>query len=109
MNIATMTPAEKNAEIAKRCGWTKEPDADMWKNSHGVRLGAHHLPNYVGDLNAMRDAVAALGEQQRHDYAVILAMSKWPLGWTDWTDTLAVSEAAAAQRAEAFLEATSDP
>lgn len=66
-------------------------------------------PNYTEDLNAMRDAVATLGEQQRHDYAVILAMSKWPLGWTDWKDTIAVSEATAAQRAEAFLEATSNP
>lgn len=48
-----MTPNAIRIAMAELGGWTKEPDADMWRNPHGIRVGAHHFPNYPCDLNAV--------------------------------------------------------
>jgi|ERR1043166_5748774 hypothetical protein len=61
------------------------------------------VPDYPRDLNAVRIVISKLSHEQRHAYAVILAGFFWPMGWSDWRDTLAVSEAAARIRCEALV------
>jgi hypothetical protein len=64
--------------------------------------------NYTGDLNAVAQAVTSLTEEQKQAYAILLAGALWEpkdtRGWKDYRDTLAVSEATAHQRAEAFIK-----
>lgn len=116
-----MTPQEINQAIAKSIGWTnidkylgREPlpfTREFWGGTDdGLAEGedtlGHEikpLPNYHADLNAIHEAVSLLSPEQKHDYAVILAMRFWPNGWTNWACTFQVSETTAPQRCESFL------
>lgn len=113
--IGEMSDDEKRIAIAGACGWTDmrfyqqsyedHRFLDRWVGTPPFGGMQRYLPNYLYDLNAMHEAVKSLSDQQRHTYAVVLAMEVWPphQSWCDWRDTLAVSEATPEQRAHAFL------
>ena len=100
-----MTDNELRLAVAEAVGWTEI------KRHSGSHVGLHpetkicgFIPDFASDLNAMHKAVAGLNEPQRHAYAVLLANEFFPLGWRDWRDSFALSEATARQRALAFVQ-----
>lgn len=106
-----MTHEEQRIKIAEACGWTDVKRENRHEfgglrgidPEHGERV---IVPDFAGDLSAIHRAIACQTTEVKHSYAVILAISLWPnFGWNDWRDTLAVSEATAAQKAEALLKA----
>ncbi len=112
-----MNKEKQRIAIAEACGWEKSgqpytgfdgSEVQWWKNPKVLSDDTMTLPNYPNDLNAMHEAVKCLTEQQRHGYSVLLSGKLWEpehsRGWECWRDTFVVSEATAAQRAEAFLK-----
>lgn len=122
-----MTPEKQRIAIGEFCGWKRvvtetqvlKLRATQWTMPDGTKAHPHevsgdglgYLPDYPNDLNAMHEAVATAPEEVKHTYAVILAGMLWKpeqtRGWLDWRNTLAVSEASAAQRSEALLRTIS--
>lgn len=110
MTTTELTQEEKRIKIAEACGWVqtslspKGIPMGQKPTGKGGHYGDCKFPDYFNDLNAMHEAVASLHpKKERHAYAIVLAGMLWPIeGWRSWHDTLAVSEATAAQRAEAF-------
>jgi hypothetical protein len=93
-----MNQQQQRIAIAEACGWTQiEPCTCCDGVSRGYQPtpGAHkkHLPDYLNDLNAMREAenLVLRSAQQGRDYADAL------------DDGNGGHFATAAQRAEAFL------
>jgi len=112
--LSRLSPDEKRVKIAQACGYTETAKSNSTyprfyiPNSGRAKwVDFDNLPDYLNDLNAMHEAVASLTDHQRHAYAVILSGMLWlpahQRGWDDWRDTIAVSEATASQRADAFL------
>ena len=114
-----MTQEEKRIAIAKERGWkidyadkkyawiVIEPNGFevAWSstvNETNPYPASHFLPDYFGDLNAIRKAVIALPRDQRNRYVNILS----DLTWEEEADLVdadfAWCEATAAQRAESF-------
>lgn len=107
-----MSPEAQRIAIAEADGWRVVKFGSrrgMWRYSGDdgtILLADNSLPpDYPNDLNWMRHAVEHCSDQTKHTYAVVLAMMFWPNGWASWLDTLAISQATAGQRAEAFLKA----
>ena len=115
-----MTPERQRIAIAEICGIT---------GFHGVGLGRYYgylsnghaveVPDYLVDLNAMREVLTTLGERERKVFECILAAIVGGFEIEDFTDpssyigwfeapagtvfTLLISSAS--QQAEAFLRA----
>ena len=87
-----MTPEQQRIAIAEVCGWkTGYRDPEAW----------HPLPDYLNDLNAMREAEKVLTPTEFEAYRWILwGLCKQPQV-TEWNR--AYLSATAVQRAEAFL------
>lgn len=75
-----MTDQDINREIAEACGWHQMRDgAGYWNVSPDGKLhatevgGSDGMPNYCGDLNAMRAAVLSqnCGFQEAFELALI--------------------------------------
>lgn len=98
-----MTPEAQRIAIAEACGWTKVPNSrgKRWCR-HYLCLGPHHslgsLPDYLSDLNAMRDAWNAMKVIEREDFfdelAKLIPATEGMSG---------IANAKASLRAEAFL------
>lgn len=113
-----MKPEEQRIEIAKCCGWREckcktggnvpygQPwNKDAWEFGHGHPHYVPHekeLPDYLNDLNAMRDAEKTLSELECERYdETLLNMEPDTFGcsaggWTFFRSS--------AQRAEVFLK-----
>lgn len=95
-----MKPEAQRIAIAEACGWEIEPDLTGVKppgcgifTYRGYHSIWSLLPDYLGDLNAMREAEKMLkSEDQNFEYDQFV--------WKNYG-----CRAAAAQRAEAFLRA----
>jgi hypothetical protein len=105
-----MTQEEKRIKIAEACGWTicyihkQEGLADECygcrPNSESTEI--YRLPDYFGDLNAIREAVIALSRDQRNRYLYILVELVREAEMDDVEWDFSWCEATAAQRCEAF-------
>jgi hypothetical protein len=113
-----MTPDKQRTAIAEACGWR-----ECWINQNGEPwgfLGALHysqsLPDYLNDLNAMREAEEVLAESQQSEFADRLNTSHKVADLTYpepntrgfrkalFSEAFHLIHATAAQRAEAFLK-----
>lgn len=108
--LSKMTPEEKRAAVAMATGWRDIRLCSCKVKNRGLSPKGKdgHLPDFLNDLNAMHAAVASLSYERRNAYSATLTGIVFEgdaLGWQDWRDTWAISEATAAQRAEAFLMA----
>jgi hypothetical protein len=119
--LSRLTPEQKRIKIAEACG-------AAWLESGGYKFLSFHpviwpelefnrakgtepianlhyegwsIPDYLNDLNAMREAQNTLTFSQQVDYASLLAGRRTSEGWisNEW----ALINATAAQRADAFL------
>jgi hypothetical protein len=102
-----MTPTAQRIAIAEACGWVNIRQSNTWW--YGLRPGnnglwdrpAEAIPDYLTDLNAMREAEKVLDFEAYMNFAVIVRN----LVEND-TDSPAFNReisATATQRAEAFL------
>lgn len=104
-----MKPEEQQIAIANALGYTmevKKIDYDgekikfgYWRDKNGESIGKDNPPDYLNDLNAMREAEATI----RHDGY------RWGIYVTRELPRVSqdITHATAAQRAEAFLKALS--
>jgi len=116
-----MSPEEQRIAIAEACGWQdlREEMAyvdwvasrELWGCRREDDDMRKEVPDYPNDLNAMHEAVEKLTTRQKLAYAEHLmdACRAYPVGGVpDWhhdrKGLTAVSQATAAQRAEAFLK-----
>lgn len=94
------TPEQQRIKIAKACGWHGNVNGLCMRPPNTVSE-YREVPDYFNDLNAMHDAVMTLPQNLKPKYFAILCStvsSKITLnGYVE------VTEATAAQRAEAFL------
>jgi hypothetical protein len=125
-HIKTMTPEQKQIAIAEACGWVNciSPHADEYhfltdlelglamgapvgRNRQLYSDGLHYaISNYLNDLNAMHEAVSIFDYDQADEFDDHLCdickkandLADNPTPWR-----FAVTNATAAQRAEAFL------
>ena len=105
-----MTPEQQRIAIAEACGWTNVAPRIVKNVKHqgdditvGIWSDDGWIPNYLNDLNAMHEAEKVLTLGQRVIYADNLCII-----WTGRDDRAVpiwfwITEATAAQRAEAFL------
>ena len=129
-----MTPEKQRIAIAESCGWRCEVIGAGWCvyrpngtiESSGRRADydvqsltdyirtfygplhsylKHPLPDYLNDLNAIREAVLHLGEQQRREYALWLTdlTRGGPYFPTTYDELFPIITATAEQCVEAFL------
>jgi len=109
-----MMPEQQRIAIAEACGeisprFTKYGTciASSAVTYCGKEWGTHGVPDYLNDLNAMHEAVRALSKPDIATYEVFLAELVKADGVflrRCFTGEIAkISEATAAQRAEAFL------
>ncbi len=112
-----MTPAAQRIAIAQACGWNWEPAFNARKKSNwlfspdkksrivlwrGGVLGGHGLPDYLADLNAMREALALVrGKHGFHRY--LCAAAGGSVTTTREENFELCIHATAAQQAEALL------
>jgi len=105
-----MNPEAQRIAIAEACGWKRVHFEDKrfeqwpdfaWRSPDGKsQLGFSMLPDYLNDLNAMREAEGVLTEDQREEYcALLLSEDPYPESSSRWS----CAHATATQRAEAFL------
>lgn len=104
-----MKPEEQRIKIAEACGW--EVINDTLCNVRPDRNGDPEiepvapLPDYLNDLNAMREVEEVLTDEQDLEYSEFLALvvkARW--GANNSCDMQRLRSATAAQRAEAFLK-----
>ena len=98
-----MKPEYQRVAIAEACGkWHSGWPHEYMNQADRLR----HIPNYLNDLNAMREAAEkVLNENQKIDYSRHigkLVMSHLPASRAAWMDFRLIN-ATASQRAEAFL------
>ena len=105
-----MSEKEINIAIAEACGWTwhgedswpKNPSNFYWKKG---RLNYQILPNYLNDLNAVREAEELLDDDQWLEYMLNLqdVLQRDPNRgkWIVCQDNM---HSTAAQRAKAFVK-----
>ena len=100
-----MTPEQQRIAIAEACGYVKRPDSDWYLN--GLNCGSQGIPDYLNDLNAMRDAEQSLWWKHwdlRCVFIDHLARILNPVYGYRMQDGIDLLDATAAQRAEAFLK-----
>jgi hypothetical protein len=109
-----MTPEAQRIAIAEACGWQWDkgagfphPDVCLWARTFDSVC--HRLPDYLNDLNAMREVEDSIAIFKRGFYNAALskcAVNDRNLSSTirdpDWIFQLL--HASASQRAEAFLK-----
>ena len=95
-----MSPEAQRIAIAEACGYKRLTQHEaVWSHKGSKIYTAGNLPNYLADLNAMRDAEMVLAPDQITDYLEWLGMCSGDDAHQVW----AYVHATAAQRAEAFL------
>lgn len=100
-----MTNGEMRKEIARiampqwLCGCGLH-----WRQSDNVSCG-NPVPDYPNDLNAMHEAWRSLTKAEHKAFREWLQEIVWRDGYTQANPHRSVSNATAAQRAEAFLRA----
>ena len=84
-----MKPEQQRIAIAEAC------DTMRWSYALPQKCVGASVPDYLNDLNAMRDAEKVLNQEQKEDYFFIIFnfYGNWPKA----------IQATAAQRARAFL------
>ena len=115
-----MTPETQRIAIAAACGWTNcLPGTPGFGSYVGQPTGIpppqaipdefvderEALPDYLNDLNAMRDAESILtggNRQQYYDELEHVLFGQSEIHWSD--DKFVVVHASAAQKAEALLK-----
>jgi hypothetical protein len=110
-----MKPEAQRIAIAQACGWEpceprsyfKSPPSHAWMKDEAYYGGLNAIPNYLNDLNAMREAEKVLTEKlSKVEYAEELSRVVGRVlpfrspGVTDFDKM----HTTAAQRAEAFLK-----
>jgi hypothetical protein len=105
-----MKPELQRIAIAEVCGWKLKhlEKPDVWFLQHGssVRVAViENLPDYLNDLNAMREAENVLNTERAETFVSELAntIQMKRTKATINSDYFIVAHASAAQRAEAFL------
>lgn len=108
MNIATMTPEEKNLRIALLCGWTVS-EQGWWSHPTLPDQGGAEPepPNYGDSRDACAQFEAMLTDEQWESYADYLLWKDGTDSHSNYTAFRAGCSATAAQRCDAFLEVTS--
>ena len=102
-----MTLEQQRIAIAEACGWQRIYAGRNMGSLYGFKKGnhrAHSIPDYLNDLNAIHQAWRTLTHRQKTRfeselYSVVI-------GQTDYNqndDAPYITNANAAQRAEAFL------
>ena len=105
-----MTPEQQRIAIAEFRGWTEISPRMMWGLppnifDEGTEHCLRHLPNYINDLNAIHDAWLTLSTSEKEQfeselYLIVIGGAEYnrndDAGW--------ITNATAAQRAEAFLK-----
>ena len=122
MCLSDMKPELQRIKIAEACGWKgpHHPDnvngMDGWWSQHrgvwwmmpdGERVMISGVPDYLNDQNAMHEAVLTL-DRKTLDYSQYCSYLQQILAVENsktLTPGFQISEATAAQRAEAFLRA----
>ena len=100
-----MTLNNQRIAIAKICGWSKFDYLDWYQERilqgrDPQGYSSQDVPDYLGDLNAMREAELCLTEPQRTTYIQKLIM----IAQRDKPPFFHAVIASATQRAEAFLK-----
>jgi hypothetical protein len=97
-----LTPEQRRTKVAELCGWKSFPLSDgcpdYWEKGEDVRINGRYLPDYLHDLNAMREAVNTLTDAQYNTFCDLL----WNFCGGASGKAGAIN-ASAAQRAEAFV------
>ena len=109
--LARMNKEQQRIAIAKACGWTEISPRMTWGlppnvEDDGTENCLKQIPDYLNDLNAMREAEQTLWEKDwtsRHDFVDKLARIMSPTHGYHQQSGLDLLDATAAQRAEAFL------
>lgn len=110
--LSKLTPEQKCIKIAGACGWHSIKQCTCKCQPHGLPRGTQnereykHLPDYLNDLNAMREAffTLAYADQREYFYSALRAVMGFDLLHRPTPDQLAtIINATAAQRADAFL------
>jgi hypothetical protein len=107
-----MKPEQQRIKIAEMCGWKPHKVIYPGRVDHGwknVEGGSFRKspPDYLNDLNAMREAVMSRTPEEQHEInCTLLDICMKAQSWSccedeHWSVTV---NATAAQRAEAFLK-----
>ena len=103
-----MKPEKQRIAIAKACGYKKkystQYDSMCWYSNDGryVCLSINELPDYLNDLNAMREVLLTLPDDAPWSY--YLSQVIWEDDRTKLVTDMMRAKATAAQMARAFLE-----
>lgn len=100
-----MKPEAQRIAIAEACGWRRvAPKSDLgWgadADKNKCWMYPHQLPNYLKNLNAMRDAESSLDDELGCQWMDCLSLV---IHGHEGHRTINMMQATAAQRAEAFL------
>ena len=98
-----MSPDSQRIAIAEACGIvSKDKWGSLYKTPRGI---LRDCPDYLADLNAMREAEATMNLTDKYQYgkAICKIMNIDTDGGLDVVDIYYAIHASAAQRAEAFL------
>jgi hypothetical protein len=107
-----MSPAQQRIKIAEACGWLVNNDGDTGISPINVEQGltdrqicSWKLPDYLQDLNAMHEAWLTLPHYLRDRfegqlYSIVIGQAEFNRN----DDAPYITNATAAQRAEAFLK-----
>jgi len=107
-----MNSGQQRIRIAEFCGWIHVPQAgnpNCWKHKDGRRVRTYHdLPDYLNDLNAIRQAEEKFDDILGEEFIQCLAgmMGCDGIGIWSYKDAFRVAHATAAQRSEALLKVT---
>lgn len=104
-----MSPEAQRIAIAELRGWVRiiEKRGHLWQGERADgSVGL--IPDYLNDLNAIREAEKVLTEEQLPEYGHQLAkltVNMLPNAWWDQTadEVAKIAHASAAKRAEALL------
>lgn len=112
-----MTHKAQQIAIAKLCGWVKHPanpdnpisQPERWENNDGsIAYHWTNLPNYPGNLNAMRDAKKFLRTQEEKnaflDNLLVAILGETAQQDGSYLEIWELSNATASQESEAFLK-----
>ena len=99
-----MTSAQQRIAIAEACGWQIKKAKYHAKPPNGEWQYLYRIPNYLNDLNAMHEAWQTLTPSQKTRfeselYSVVIGQADYNRN----DDSPYITNATAAQRAEAFL------
>ncbi len=108
-----MTDQEMRIAIAETCGWYRLPqDSQTWaprgwehgKDVYGKLRPTSNLPDYLNDLNAMREALACIDSKQQEVFIYHLHRIVDSLDEREESSYWLILMATARQLAEAFIK-----